>query len=179
MNTNALINYDTACRAIRLAAKVDEVLNIRDQAEAIKAYAHQAKNTELEVQSTEIALRAERRLGEILIKRKQDKDDFVALAREAFEPGEKKPCEVCNKYQSLTHAHHIVPLSIQARSIPDIPNQSFVWLCPTHHAAVHILVGQMDSKSGKPSKSCINVISDLSDEGIFKQVWEIALEAWK
>jgi hypothetical protein len=48
------------------AASVDEVKDLHDKSEAMRVYAHQAKNTELEVRASLIRLRAERRLGELL-----------------------------------------------------------------------------------------------------------------
>ena len=63
---NALVRYDAACQAISEAKRLDEVIDIRDKAEAMRAYARQAKNKELEVDAAEIRIRAERRLGQIL-----------------------------------------------------------------------------------------------------------------
>lgn len=62
----ALIRYDAACLALAEAKSVDEARDIRDKSEAVRCYARQAKNKQLEVDAAEIRLRAERRLGEIL-----------------------------------------------------------------------------------------------------------------
>jgi N6-adenosine-specific RNA methylase IME4 len=48
------------------AKTVDEAKDIRDKAEAMRAYARQAKNKDLEVDAAEIRIRAERRLGELI-----------------------------------------------------------------------------------------------------------------
>jgi N6-adenosine-specific RNA methylase IME4 len=58
-----LVKYDAACRAIAEAKAVDEVKDWHDKAEAMRAYARQAKNTQLEADAWVIKKRAEDRLG--------------------------------------------------------------------------------------------------------------------
>lgn len=65
-----LARYEAAERAIAAAEAVDEVLEIRSQAEAWRAYAKQAKNRDLEIKAARIRFRAERRLGEMLAQAK-------------------------------------------------------------------------------------------------------------
>ena len=63
----SLIHFDTAKRELALASSIDEVKNIRDQAEAIRQYIKQQKGSfEMQNQAAEIKLRAERRAGEML-----------------------------------------------------------------------------------------------------------------
>ena len=69
-NETTLIKYDAACRAIAAARTADEAKGIRDRAEAMRAYARQARNKQLEVDAAEIRIRAERRLGQILAAQK-------------------------------------------------------------------------------------------------------------
>lgn len=64
--TTSLANYDAACKALAAAKAVDEVQGIRAQAEAVRAYAKQAKNRQMEIDAAEIRIRAERRIGELM-----------------------------------------------------------------------------------------------------------------
>lgn len=70
----ALVRYDAACKALAEAKAVDEVKKIRDVAEAMRAYARQAKNKQLEIDAAEIRIRAERRVGELIAAQKESGD---------------------------------------------------------------------------------------------------------
>jgi hypothetical protein len=62
----ALSHYDAACSALAAAMAVDEVQDIRAKAEAMRAYAKQARNRQMEMDAADIRIRAERRLGELM-----------------------------------------------------------------------------------------------------------------
>jgi N6-adenosine-specific RNA methylase IME4 len=68
--TTALIRYEQACRVLAELRTVDAAKDLRDQAEAMRCYARQAKNRELETDAAEIRLRAERRIGEMIAQQK-------------------------------------------------------------------------------------------------------------
>lgn len=66
-----LARYEAARKALAECVRIDEAKEIRDRAEAMRIYARQAKDTELQANAAEIKLRAERRLGELIIVAKE------------------------------------------------------------------------------------------------------------
>lgn len=65
--TGALLRYDQARRALQSATRLEDVKSIRDKSKALEAYAKAALDNDLQVWAGEIKLRAERRLGELLV----------------------------------------------------------------------------------------------------------------
>lgn len=61
-----LVRYEAARRALAEAVAVDEVANIRSQAEALRHAARIAGDKQLEIQAAQIRFRAERKMGELL-----------------------------------------------------------------------------------------------------------------
>lgn len=94
------------------------------------------------------------------------KSAFIALARATFVPSKRCACKVCGKYKSLTQAHHVTPLAIQYDIGATKPNHDHVWLCPTHHAAVHILLGQAYSSQVSASRACAQVVYEMTQENM-------------
>lgn len=60
-------HFDRAMYHLAKATRIDETMAIKDQAEQMKLLGRQAKDKTLQADAAELAMRAERRLGEILI----------------------------------------------------------------------------------------------------------------
>jgi hypothetical protein len=67
-----LVKFEAACRALAECKAVDEVKSWADKAAAMQAYGRMAKDKTLEIDASEIRIRAERRLGEMLSHQKSE-----------------------------------------------------------------------------------------------------------
>lgn len=66
-----IVKYDAAIYALAECKAIDEVKTWADKAAAMQAYGRMAKNKTLEVDAAEIRIRAERRLGQLLVAQKE------------------------------------------------------------------------------------------------------------
>ena len=80
-----LVKYDSVCRALAEVKSIDEVLEIRNASIAMKAYAKQANNHELERDAIEIRMRATRRMDQM----RQEQARTIGLAK-GGQPYQKK-----------------------------------------------------------------------------------------
>jgi len=121
----ALVRYDAACHAIAQAKAVDEVKHIRDVSIAQKAYAKQAKNRQLELDASEIRMRAERRLGEMIAAQRQT----IGLPSGGEKGGRKKLDGLrtipSNSRPSLPEAGIDKNLAARARKLAAMPQAKF------------------------------------------------------
>ena len=123
--TVELARYDAACRAVAEAKSVDEAKGLHDKAEAMRAYARQAKNRDLEIDAAEIRMRAERRVGELIILQKQT----VGLATGGEYGGRAKidgsRDEPSNPRPTLADAGIDKKLSSRAQKLAAVPEDEF------------------------------------------------------
>lgn len=116
-----LIKYDQACKAIAEARTIDEVKDMADKSEAMRAYARQAKNKELEIHAAEIRIRAERRLGELL--RDSPKATGGEYGGKTKIDGSRK--ELSNPTPTLADIGIDKKLSSKAQKLAAVPEKEF------------------------------------------------------
>ncbi len=124
MTSKPLRKYNAALRALAAAKNVDEVKKVRNEAEAIRAYAKQAKNRTLELDAAEIRFRAERRIGQMIAHQKRT----VGLAKGAARKGVGKRgsrADPHSKEITLSALGIDKHLANQARKLAAIPDKEF------------------------------------------------------
>lgn len=126
IHSSGLLRYEEACRAVAAAVSVDEAKDFRDKGEAMRAYAKQAKNKQLEMQAAEIRIRAERRIGELMAAQR----DAGMLNRGASAGGEKESprgsyTDPRDKAPTLAEAGIDKHLADRARKFAAIPEREF------------------------------------------------------
>tara|TARA_R110000851_G_scaffold131304_1_gene265167 strand:+ start:166 stop:873 length:708 start_codon:yes stop_codon:yes gene_type:complete len=115
---NELVKYEAAKHALSIAKSVDEVKNIHDVSAAMKAYAVQAQDRQLEIDASEIRIRAERRLGEMIKAQK----DAGGLAKPGTKPSS---VEHHDRTPTLSDVGISKDLSSRAQKIASIPEPEF------------------------------------------------------
>jgi hypothetical protein len=107
-----------------------------------------------------------------------ERDLWIWAGRKLFDPGERQPCVICGRFKGIAQAHHVIPLTTQYDRGFKYPDQEFSWLCPNHHAIVHLfIIGDNRSMEipamrarGRTTRA---VHPDLSEEE-FTKVMELA-----
>ncbi len=98
-----------------------------------------------------------------------DRDAWIAAARKLFAPGERHACHICGKFKSIAQAHHVVPLTAQYDRGFVYPDHEAEWLCPNHHAMIHLFIPGDDRSMAVPAmrargRTTSSLNEDLSDE---------------
>ena len=127
-----LVKYEAAKVALAEAKRVDEVCLIRNQSAAIAAAARMAKDKQLEIDASEIRIRAERRLGEMI----QAQKDGEGLATGGEHGGRPKidgtRAEPSNATPTLADIGISKKLSSRSQAIASIPEDEFEEVLDEH-----------------------------------------------
>ena len=148
---SALIKYDAACHALAEAVALDEVKDIRDKASAMQAYARQAKNKQLEVDASEIRIRAERRLGEILIEQKAG-SGLNQGAKGSIVTGTSR-VPVKDDRPTLADVGIDKKLSSRAQAIAGIPEEEFEGELAQHREEQQAVTGRTMERLAKKGEA--------------------------
>lgn len=73
------------------------------------------------------------------------RDEWIAAARRSFTPVAREACYICGKFEAITEAHHVAPLHLQFKAGFETPNDDHFWLCPNHHAMLHVFLDQQET----------------------------------
>lgn len=122
-----LVKYEAAKHALAAAKAVDEVKKIHDVSAAMKAYARQAKDKQLEIDASEIRIRAERRLGEMIAEQKRTVGLNTGAAGSAG-PGRGNAVPIENRVSmqpTLAQVGIDKKLSSRSQAIAAIPADDF------------------------------------------------------
>lgn len=125
----------------RFAPRVAETFPVRD-GESFDDYCSRLRG-ENHGRRAFVAVHIFDAIRDLKAERSARKAEWIAAARLVFNPGQRRPCIICGKYEGLTEAHHTVPLGVQFDAGATIPIQAYDWLCPTHHAAQHVFITQL------------------------------------
>lgn len=139
-----LIRYDAACRALAECKAIDEVKDWRDKAQALQAYAKQAKNKQLEVDAAEIRIRAERRLGQML-------QETAETGERQTRGGDRKAAESKSIAPTLIDIGISKDLSARAQAIASVPEQQFEQILSEAREEQAAVTGRMMEKLARES----------------------------
>jgi hypothetical protein len=118
-----LVRYEALKAALADALIVDEVKDIRDKAEAMRAFARMTKDKQLEIDATEIRARATRRIGEMMaVQPKQTGGDAMKLRTRVAEKPEVIPITLADAGidKTLHTPRANLPICQKIQSLPNV-----------------------------------------------------------
>ncbi|MDA9499297.1 MT-A70 family methyltransferase [Bradyrhizobium sp. CCBAU 11357] len=160
-----LVRYEAARRALAEAVAVDEVLQIRDEWEAIRLAGQVARNVELQIHAAKIRFRAERRLGELV--REQKKSVGLAKGGQPYQSER----EQVDRPATLAEAGIDRKLSARAQRIADMAPADFERAIEHHEAVMRSLKGRVsmditrivtDEQGAEHRRNLARTLSDAS-----------------
>jgi N6-adenosine-specific RNA methylase IME4 len=134
-----LVRYEAARKALAEAVAVDEVMQIRNQADAMRHAARIARDRDLEIQAAQIRFRAERRLGELIRAQKET----VGLAQGRRTDLVPNGNEVADGKVTLAEAGIDRKVSMRAQRVAALPVEKFETLLDQHAAEMRAGAGRV------------------------------------
>ncbi|MBN8972940.1 MAG: hypothetical protein J0H51_13095 [Rhizobiales bacterium] len=133
-----LVKYEEAKRLLAEAVAVDEVKSIRDKAEAMRAYAKQAKDRDMEIAAAQIRFRAERRLGELIIAQRETVglNKGGGTGANQYRAADSAPEQAAERPPTLEQAGIDRKLSSRAQRMAAIEPERFEALLDRHREEV-------------------------------------------
>lgn len=141
----SLVKYDEACAALAAAVKADEVMAVHVEARAIEAVARVAKNFDLEIQAVKLRVRAEARLGEMLVE--GEATGIIHAHGGRRRPEQDSATETCPA--TLKDIGVDAKLSSRSRKLGGIGAR-----------AVNVMLDRMERESRKRGRIAMDVILD-------------------
>jgi ribosomal protein L12E/L44/L45/RPP1/RPP2 len=172
-----LVKYEAAKVALAEAKRVDEVLQIRNVTAAMSAAARIANDKQLEIDASEIRIRAERRLGE-MIRAQKDGEGLAKGGR----PKETPTTEEGVYNPTLADVGIDYKLSSRSQAIASIPEDEFEEVLDEHREqqqAVTASTLQKLAKKGGEQKEKLRPIGPPSDGMQFARIAIMNLEQIK
>ncbi len=167
-----LVKYNVARKAIIEASNVDEVKQIMDKSEAMRVYARQAKDFEMLNRASEIRIRAERRLGEMLKAQKE----AGLMNKGASEPNTNRGTTQSQgdtaSPPTLADIGISKSMSSRAQATASIPELEFETIVSEYHDSQKELTSNTVRKLAIASKCAeINEFSTALPEGKYQVIY--------
>lgn len=120
-----LVRYDAMCLAIAECHRVDEVQEIKNLAVALEHYHKQAKNMDAEWKAAKIRIRAERRMGQILIEMEKAGEIAGKGGNGSNQHGANvAPCDISSK-NTLSDLGITRDQSSRYKALANAPDEAF------------------------------------------------------
>jgi N6-adenosine-specific RNA methylase IME4 len=121
----ALPAYDRACHALAEAKSFADVKDVLSEAVARQAFARMSKNKQMEIDACEIRIRAERRLGELLVAQKAAGGLNPGTRLVGGGDGAGAPTTEAPAIPTLASEGIDFKMSVRAQKLAQMPNEGF------------------------------------------------------